>query len=335
MERTDILEVQLPKSWSCWFYMRQKQLFLCFQDSIHVATKLRNRLLSNTASLKIGSFPISIKDIENLIENYSKIDHNLVYSDIYVKDKQNYASCTKISSDNVLHLLNQDKETYGTHCYLTILQFITNAYIDKSTNILKRIFYSWSIVFICRFWFTWLRFKLMKQTKTTMQQTTRPSIREIEHNFITFPAFYSIELNAHALTFILLLVLNKKLPVESLKIFLFSSQPCENMFRCARALTGPLSSMTNFTVQEFLSKNRKISILNEIKTLEGCSLDSDAIKFPVHHKHNQNHASSSVLTNLDEITMDKIEEHIYEAYQFARSFMEKLQMTPLLKKITY
>ena len=104
------------------------------------------------------------------------------------------------------------------------------------------------------------------------------------------------------------------------------------MFRCARALTGPLSSMTNFTVQEFLSKNRKISILNEIKTLEGCSLDSDAIKFPVHHKHNQNHASSSVLTNLDEITMDKIEEHIYEAYQFARSFMEKLQMTPLLKK---
>ncbi|CAF4353795.1 unnamed protein product, partial [Rotaria magnacalcarata] len=52
-------------------------------DSTHVGTKLRNRLLTHSTSLMMGSFPISIQDIESLIHNYSKIEHNLVVSDIY------------------------------------------------------------------------------------------------------------------------------------------------------------------------------------------------------------------------------------------------------------
>ena len=215
-----------------------------------------------------------------------------------------------------------------------MLQFITNAYIDKTTTILDRIFYAWSTVFICRFWFTWLRSHLINetQTRTTKRQPIRPSVREIERNFITFPVFHCIELNAHALPFILVLVLNKRLPVESLNIYLFCSQPSENVFRCARALSGPFSSMTNFTVQEFLSKTRKIAILNEIKTLEEGSLDSDAIKFPVHHKHSRNDSTSTMLTNADDLTIDQIEENVYKAYDYAKSFIEKLGMAPLLKQ---
>ena len=239
-------------------FIRKTQLFLCFQDSTHIATKLRNRLLSETASLLIGSYKISIQDVENLIYNYSKMDHNLVISDVYVKDKQNYASCIKLSSENVLQLLNQGEETIGTYCYLSLLQFIIKAYIDKTTNILKRIYYAWFTIFFCCFRFMWLRFKLVDQTKTRKQKTERPSMKKIEEHFITFPIFYCIELNAHILTFILLSVLDNKLPPEALNIFLFSSQPCENMFRCARATTGPLSSINNFTVQEFLSKSRKL-----------------------------------------------------------------------------
>ncbi|CAF2018808.1 unnamed protein product [Rotaria magnacalcarata] len=165
-----------------------------------------------------------------------------------------------------------------------------------------------------------------------MRQTERPTMRKFEENFISFPAFYSIEINAQVLTFILLLVLNKTLPTESLNICLFSSQPCGNMFHCARAVTGPFTTMTNFTVQELLSKARKISILNEIKTLEGSNTDSNAIKFPVHHKQHQNNLSSSMLTNLDGITIEKIEENINEASEYAKSFMEKLEMSSLMKK---
>ncbi|CAF4092072.1 unnamed protein product [Rotaria sp. Silwood2] len=229
-------------------------------------------------------------------------------------------------------MLNQNKSTSATHCYLTILHFVTLAYIDKSTNIVSRLFYAWSIVFICRFWLTWLKFKLINHTKTTGRHVRMPSLKEIQKHFITFAAFHSIELNAHMLTFIILLVLNKKLPIESLKIFLFSSQPCENMFRSARALTGSFSTMTNFTIQQFLSKTRKISILNEIKCFEESSTDSNAIKFPTHHKQNQNNSFSSTSTSMDGITMTNIEQTIYDAYEHAKSFIEKLEMLPLLVK---
>jgi hypothetical protein len=312
--------------------MRSNQLFLCFQDGIHLATKLRNRLLSKTASLHMGTYDISVNDLQNLIDNHSKLDHNLVLSDIYVKDRQNYASCLKISSTNVLNMLDQHKSTFGTHSYLKILQFVTIAYIDKTTYILKRLFYAWSSVFICRFWLTWLKYESMINTKTTNRQARMPPSRELEQHFITFAAFNSIELNAHTLTFILLLVLNKKLPVESLNIYLFSSQPCENTFRSARALTGPFSTMTNFTIQQFLSKTRKISILNEIKCFEESNTDSNKIKFPTHHKQNQNNSSSSIPTNLDEITIDNIEKTIYDAYEYAKSVIEKLEMSALLIK---
>ncbi|CAF1374797.1 unnamed protein product [Rotaria sp. Silwood1] len=148
---------------------------------------------------------------------------------------------------------------------------------------------------------------------------------------MTFPAYHSIELNAHMLTIISLLVLNEKLPIESLNIFLFSSQPCENIFRSARALTGPFSTMTNFTVQQFLSKTRKISILNEIKCFEESNVTSGGIKFPKHHKQNQSNAFSSILINLNELTLDNIEKNIYDAYEYAKSFAEKLGMSSLLK----
>ncbi|CAF3980166.1 unnamed protein product [Rotaria sp. Silwood1] len=279
----------------------------------------------------MGDYQISLEDLQNLIDKYSKLDHNLVLSDIYVKDRQNYASCLKISSLNVLNMLDQNENSFGTHCYLTILRFVTITYIDKATNILMRIFYAWSTVFISRLWFTWIRYKLMIQEQKKIQQNQRPSYKAIEHHFMTFPAYHSIELNAHMLTIISLLVLNEKLPIESLNIFLFSSQPCENIFRSARALTGPFSTMTNFTVQQFLSKTRKISILNEIKCFEESNVTSGGIKFPKHHKQNQSNAFSSILINLNELTLDNIEKNIYDAYEYAKSFAEKLGMSSLLK----
>lgn len=330
LNRDDIFEVQIPVEWS-WFFLRTKQLFVCFQDPIHIATKLRNRLLSTTAVLTIGDYHISVEHLQSIIDNYSKLDHNLVLTDIYVKDRQNYGSCLKISSLNVLDILIQDENTLGTHCYLTILRFVTLAYIDKTTNPLKRIFYAWSMAFICRFWLMWIRHTLMIQADNKRSRSQMPSYKKIEHHFMTFPAFHSIELNAHVLTFVELLAVNNKLPIESLNIFLFSSQPCENVFRSARALTGPFSNMANFTIHQFLLKTRKISILNEIKCYEESNFDYNAIKFPVHHKQNRNKMPQLILTDIHEFTLDNIQKNIYDAYDYAKSFAEKLGMSSLLK----
>lgn len=253
------------------------------------------------------------------------MEHGLVLSDLYVKDKQNYSSCVKISSLNILNMLEKNKKTLGTQCYLTILHFVTLAYVDKAKTVQEKLFYAWSTVFLSRFWWIWLKYKLTNQTQ-------RPSLRKIEEHFMTYPLFYSIELNAHIFTYIVLLVLNKRLPVESLNIFLFSSQPCENMFRSARSLTGSFSSTTNFSLQQFFSKTRKISILNEIKSTEEFSVDSNRIKFPKHHKQNKNDSSPLTLKDFGNITLNEIEKSIDNAFQYAKSFVEKLDMSSLLKK---
>ncbi|CAF4041367.1 unnamed protein product [Rotaria sordida] len=160
LNRDDIFNIQIPKSWSSWFFLRSKQLF--------------------SATLFIGSYRIAAKDLQDLIQGESKLDHGLVLSDLYVKDKQNYSSCVKISSLNVLNI--------------------------------------------------------------------------------------------------------------------------------------------------------KISILNEIKSTEEFSNDSNKIKFPEHHKQNKNNSLPLTLKNLDNITLNEIEKSIKDAFEYAKCFIEKLDMLSLLKK---
>jgi hypothetical protein len=98
---------------------------------------------------------------------------------------------------------------------------------------------------------------------TTASTTTK---RKSNANFfITKTAYLSVELNAHNLLYIILLVKQKKLPKEALNIYLFNSQSCESMFRNARSLSGTYSTIINFTVADFLNRSQKISILNRIK----------------------------------------------------------------------
>ena len=78
----------------------------------------------------------------------------------------------------------------------------------------------------------------------------------------------------------------KKLPVDVLNTYLFNSQSCENTFRVARALSGPYSSIINFTVKSYLNKCEKISIINSIKT-RGGQLEDYHFKSPQHHKHDK------------------------------------------------
>ena len=72
------------------------------QDPIHLCPKIRNRMLSQTASVSIGRGKVSIEVLMEFIQNKSKPTRGLVKTDIEPKDKQNFRSCPKISSDEVL-----------------------------------------------------------------------------------------------------------------------------------------------------------------------------------------------------------------------------------------
>ena len=149
-ENKDLLEIDIPSTWT-FSFMRTKQMYLCMQDGIHLATKIRNRLLSTIATLSINNHQIHINDLFFLMDNYSKIDHNLVKSDIFPHDRQNYSSCVKITSDDVLNLLKEMNAT-GTYIYLYLLKLVIITFIKADTKIFVRLYYGWIVTFSYRMW---------------------------------------------------------------------------------------------------------------------------------------------------------------------------------------
>lgn len=124
----------------CWFYLKGRQLLLFLQDPIHLVTKWRNRLLTSTAQLCIGQQDISIEHLFDIIENpnHSKLDHGLTRSDLNPKDRQNFSSCIKICSNDVLSILMNSVHTYATFLYLYLLNKLISTFIDKRTRIEQR-----------------------------------------------------------------------------------------------------------------------------------------------------------------------------------------------------
>ena len=66
---------------------------------------------------------------------------------IFIKaDCQNYASCIKLASDEVINLLGDIAGASGTVIYLEFLIWIVNGYINKSTSVSERrfVYYFWT-----------------------------------------------------------------------------------------------------------------------------------------------------------------------------------------------
>ena len=160
----DCFQIDTPDEWS-WFFLRRKQLLLFLQDATHLSTKWRNRILSETADLIIGNGKVDICHLVNIVEtNISKIDHLLVLSDLYPSDRQNYRSCEKISSDEVLAILESHDDSYATFLYIKLLRYIIDAFMNKKTSIKNRLYFAWTVVFVCRLWKVWLNAKFKTST---------------------------------------------------------------------------------------------------------------------------------------------------------------------------
>ena len=65
-ERIAAFEIQPDSNWR-WFFLRRKQLFLVFQEPIHIAMKWRNRLLSRATKLIVGKYNISIEHLKLIL----------------------------------------------------------------------------------------------------------------------------------------------------------------------------------------------------------------------------------------------------------------------------
>ncbi|CAF1363353.1 unnamed protein product [Rotaria magnacalcarata] len=98
-------QIKTASHWP-WFYLREQQLLLFFQDATHLVTKWRNRLLSSSAELRLGNQFISINHLYDIIHNetYTKLDHGLTKSDINPKDRQNFSTRLKLTSPDLFKI---------------------------------------------------------------------------------------------------------------------------------------------------------------------------------------------------------------------------------------
>jgi len=125
--------------WS-WYFLRPEQLFVFMQDATHLVTKLRNRLLSTTAELRVGDTRITIEHLQQILDDreLTKLDHGLTQTDLKPSDRQNFRSCLRITNSYVLNLLARDDNADGTHMYLKLIKFIITSYIEPTTSIEER-----------------------------------------------------------------------------------------------------------------------------------------------------------------------------------------------------
>ncbi|CAF2056504.1 unnamed protein product [Rotaria magnacalcarata] len=202
-------------NWS-WYFLRPEQLFVFMQDATHLVTKLRNRLLSATAALQVGDKCITMKHLQQLLDNEEliRLDHGLTQSDLKPTDRQNFRSCLRITSCDVLNLIARDDNSNGTYMYLKLIKLIITSYIEPTTSIEERLKGAWTAVFLLRLWWVWL---LLVRLSSLSSSSTKSRKNCGEKYFVTRTAFFSTELNAHYLTYLIILVQQKQLPVELLK----------------------------------------------------------------------------------------------------------------------
>ncbi|KAK4881467.1 hypothetical protein RN001_004786 [Aquatica leii] len=227
------------------------------QDTVHIGTKLRTRLLKIKLQIIIGKYIASPAHLEELVERVSKDKHLLTNSHLKLDDKMNFEAVEKMCSAMVREQLEQHvPNSNGTIFYLKLLQMTLDAFLSKTLNVSERIKNIWYVVFALRIWRYWLKENQYSLTK----------------NFISLNSYICIELNAHALILMCLKYYNE----PSLFLpWLKSSQPCEKTFRAIRSQTSTFSTVVNFSMLEILHRLHRLQTINEIL----CDLD-DTYIFP-------------------------------------------------------
>ncbi|CAF4227452.1 unnamed protein product, partial [Rotaria magnacalcarata] len=325
--------VKIPSGWTVWFFLSPSQLFLFMQDGAHVCTKIRNRMLSKTTELTMGHYEVSIQHLYDLIRSKNKIDHNLSISDLNVKDKQNFSSCQKISDDKILNLLMLDDKCKATYNYLLMLNLLISAYTERRVSFNDRIYYASIVLFYTRMWRIWLYITKPPRKRKLPEKKKNRKPHDSPH-FITSNALLCIELNTHYLIYVYLLIEQRILPQSIAEnIYLFSSQPCENVFRNARALSGVYSTRINFTISQFLKRINKLNVLTELKQFEATNSEQKII-FPVHHKIKQflTETNSQTSFNIIDLNTNNLEKLIFRAYEVAQEMAISVGMSNTLIK---
>lgn len=219
------------------------------QDPTHIGTKLRNKFLNSSISLRIGNQNVTPIHLQMLIETFPKEIHGLVKYDIYPEDRQNFSSLEKIMHPRVIKMLEDHiVDSEATVLYLKLCKNITSSYMQNDLTPIDRIYNIWYAVYVLRCW----RKFIEKADNCTLEQ-----------NFISRNAYICIEINAQNLIELILRLRNAQLPCMFLTS-LFSSQPCEEFFRQMRSIGTVNYTKINFSIYELLHMISRVEMMYKI-----------------------------------------------------------------------
>lgn len=192
---------------------------------------------------------IDINHLFILLNTVSKDQHLLTASTLNATDRQNFGSVLRMCSEKVTTLLKSKVKNSGATIYfLEMIRDVLDSYMDIELTPLARVEKIWYHVFILRIW---------RQYVKSYKKLA------LKDNFITANCYSCIELNAYSLVLCLLHLKDRNLP-GWFSTNLYSSQPCESVFRPIRSFTSTYSTVANCSVKEILSRISKIQFQNEI-----------------------------------------------------------------------
>lgn len=303
--------LKVNTEWNKWFCIRPT-VASYVQDVVHIAVKLKSRLLNPSVKLKLGpNFEAGAYHLQQLCVKVGKEQHFLRAKDLNHKDRQNFDAVQHII--NACPLLQQIPGSFGTKCYVEIIKNVVDSYLDKSLNVVSRLEKIWHATFFVRYWRKWI---LLNPMCT------------IKGNFISHNCYMCIELNAHALiTYVLSIRDHFQGDFTNFLPWLLGSQTCERTFRTLRSMSSTFSTVLNFSILGML---RRLHRLNIQLTLQSSS--QGLIKFPNVERHRNKEGKNKLPKEaLSTIKDEDITEAIQKAKTKARSTLEALGMDKLLK----
>ena len=138
--------IRIHPNWEAWFYIQPSKIGYV-QDTVHLAVKLKSRLLKPNIVLPMGNYSATGGHLHALTTKFQKDQHGLRLRDINHRDKQNFQAVINITS--AAHLLSKIPDADATKCYVELIQCVMNSYLDKSLDPLTRIEKIWYVTFLC------------------------------------------------------------------------------------------------------------------------------------------------------------------------------------------
>ena len=249
--------ISCPSNWNEWFWMHRPCSVVYVQDTVHIAVKLKCRVLP------MGQYVAGAHHLQIIKKYLSKDVHGLRERDIDHKDKQNF--------DAVLHIiralpcLDQLPDAAATKQFILLMQFVTDSYLDKKLDPLKRIEKIWYVTFFLRYWRKWI-----------LEHPTYA----LKQNFITDNAYICIELNAHAII-TLVILLRDHYSEDKDFTWLLGSQTCEKTFRLARSMTSTFSTIINFSMLGLMRRLHRLQLQSQLQAESSTS----GVVYPVLKTH--------------------------------------------------